>query len=112
MVEIFFGIITRQALRRGTFVSVADIEAAITTYIDAYNDRAKPFAWTRTADQLIGKIKRKSSITRDTSGGARLLGDGPRRRHGAPRLGQRIRSPAAVPNGVEQVVERRVIERR
>ena len=46
MVEIFFGIITRQALRRGTFVSVADIEAAITTYIDAYNDRAKPFAWT------------------------------------------------------------------
>ena len=60
MVEIFFGIITRQALRRGTFVSVADIEAAITTYIDAYNDRAKPFAWTKTADQLIGKIKRKS----------------------------------------------------
>jgi transposase len=60
MVEIFFGIITRQALRRGTFVSVADIEAAITTYIDAYNDRAKPFAWTKTADQLIGKIKRMS----------------------------------------------------
>jgi len=56
MVEIFFGIITRQALRRGTFVSVADIEAAITTYID----RAKPFAWTKTADQLIGKIKRMS----------------------------------------------------
>ena len=56
MVEIFFGIITRQALRRGTFVSVADIEAAITTYIA----RAKPFAWTKTADQLIGKIKRMS----------------------------------------------------
>lgn len=60
MVEIFFGIITRQAIRGGTFVSVANIEAAITTYIDAYNDRAKPFAWTKTADQLIGKIKRKS----------------------------------------------------
>jgi transposase len=60
MVEIFFGIITRQAIRRGTFDSVAELESAITTYIDSYNDRAKPFAWTKTADYLIDKIKRKS----------------------------------------------------
>jgi transposase len=60
MVEIFFGIITRQAIRRGTFTDVADLQAAIGTYIDGYNQHAKPFAWTKTADQLIGKIKRKS----------------------------------------------------
>jgi transposase len=59
MVEIFFGIITRQAIRRGSFVSVDDLEDAIDTYIDAYNQRAKPFTWTKTANDLLTKIKRK-----------------------------------------------------
>ncbi|MGA9358825.1 MAG: IS630 family transposase [Mycobacterium sp.] len=59
MVEIFFGIITRQAIRRGTFTDVADLEVAIRDYIDAYNDRAKPFQWTKTPDELLAKIKRK-----------------------------------------------------
>jgi hypothetical protein len=59
MVEIFFGIITRQAIRRGSFVSVDDLEDAIDTYIHAYNQRAKPFTWTKTADDLLTKIKRK-----------------------------------------------------
>lgn len=59
MVEIFFGIITRQAIRRGTFTSVADLQAAITDFIDAYNQRAKPFVWTKTADEILDKIKRK-----------------------------------------------------
>lgn len=59
MVEIFFGIITRQAIRRGTFTSVTDLQTAITDFIDAYNQRAKPFVWTKTADEILGKIKRK-----------------------------------------------------
>jgi transposase len=59
MVEIFFGIITRQAIRRGSFASVDDLETAIRTYIDAYNDRAKPFTWTKTADDILTKTKRK-----------------------------------------------------
>ena len=57
MVEIFFGIITRQAIRRGTFRSVKELTAAIGAFIDAYNDRCRPFTWTKDADQLIGKIK-------------------------------------------------------
>ena len=60
MVEIFFGIITRQAIRRGTFTDVTELEHAIRAYIDSYNQRARPFAWTKTADELLGKIKRKS----------------------------------------------------
>jgi hypothetical protein len=32
MVEIFFGIITRQAIRRGTFTDVTDLQTAIRTY--------------------------------------------------------------------------------
>jgi hypothetical protein len=39
MVEIFFGIITRQAIRRGTFTDVTDLQTAIRTYIDSYNER-------------------------------------------------------------------------
>jgi hypothetical protein len=57
MVEIFFGIITRQAIRRGTFHSVKDLTAAIGAFIDACNDRCTPFAWTKDADELLGKIK-------------------------------------------------------
>ena len=53
MVEIFFGIITRQAIRRGTFTSVKDLIAAIETFIDSWNDRCQPFVWTKTADQII-----------------------------------------------------------
>ena len=57
MVEIFFGIITRQAIRRGTFRSVKDLTAAIGRFIDAYNDRCQPFTWTKDADILIAKIR-------------------------------------------------------
>ena len=65
MVEIFFGIITRQAIRRGTFTSVADLEAAIGTYIDGWNDRCKPFVWTKTADQILNHSRsQKTSFTR------------------------------------------------
>jgi hypothetical protein len=49
MIEIFFGIITRQAIRRGTFNSVDDLETAIRDFIDAYNHRAKPFTWTKNS---------------------------------------------------------------
>jgi hypothetical protein len=34
MAEIFFGIITRQAIRRGTFTSVKDLATAIEAIID------------------------------------------------------------------------------
>jgi DDE superfamily endonuclease len=54
--EIFLGIITRQAIRRGTFRSVKELTAAIGAFIDAYNDRCEPFTWTKNADELVAKI--------------------------------------------------------
>src|SRR5215831_12205976 len=57
MAEIFFGIITRQAIRRGTFRSVKELTAAIGAFIDAYNDRCQPFTWTKDANELLGKIR-------------------------------------------------------
>jgi len=55
LVEVFFGILTRQAIRRGTFTSVADLEAAIGVYIDAWNERCRPFTWTKDADTILAK---------------------------------------------------------
>ena len=57
LIEIFFGIITRQAIRRGTFRNVKDLTNAIGRFIDAYNDRCQPFTWTKDADELIAKIR-------------------------------------------------------
>jgi transposase len=66
MVEIFFGIITRQAIRRGTFTSVKDLIAAIGNFIDGWNDRCHPFAWTKTPDQILDHAKSgpRTSFTR------------------------------------------------
>src|SRR4051794_35907393 len=47
LVEAFFSIITRQALRRGNFPTVADLNAAIERFIAAWNDRCRPFTWTK-----------------------------------------------------------------
>ena len=57
MVEIFFGIITRQAIRRGTFTSVKDLIGAIETFIDGWNDRCEPFVWTQTSDEILTKAR-------------------------------------------------------
>ena len=66
MVEIFFGIITRQAIRRGTFTSVKDLIAAIETFIDGWNNRCHPFVWTKTADHILTKATggQRTSFTR------------------------------------------------
>jgi transposase len=59
LVEVFFGILTRQAIRRGSFDSVKDLVAAIRAFIDAYNDRGKPFTWTKTADEILPRTTRQ-----------------------------------------------------
>jgi hypothetical protein len=66
MVEIFFGIITRQAIRRGTFTSVPDLIGAIRTFIDGWNERCTPFTWTKTADDILPHATggQRTSITR------------------------------------------------
>ena len=56
---MFFAIITRQAIRRGSFDSVTQLVAAIRAFIDGYNDRCKPFAWTKTADDILPHATRQ-----------------------------------------------------
>ena len=66
LVEVFFGIITRQAIRRGSFSSVKELVAAISRFIDGWNERCHPFTWTKTADEILPHAPRKPTKTRDT----------------------------------------------
>jgi len=61
MVEIFFGITTRQAIRRGSFASVKELMAAISRFIDGWNDRCHPFTWTKTADEILPHATRQAT---------------------------------------------------
>jgi hypothetical protein len=59
LVEVFFGIITRQAIRRGSFDSVKELVTAIRRFIDGWNDRCHPFTWTKTADEILPHATRQ-----------------------------------------------------
>jgi hypothetical protein len=61
LVEVWFGIIERQAIHRGTFGSVKELNAKIRTFIDGWNHRCHPFVWTKTADQILTKANRKNT---------------------------------------------------
>ncbi|MGB9034866.1 MAG: IS630 family transposase [Paeniglutamicibacter sp.] len=63
LVEVWFGIIERQAIRRGAFPSVHDLMIKIRHFIAGWNRRAHPFIWTKPADEIVNKIKRKRSRT-------------------------------------------------
>ena len=58
MVERFFGKLTDKAIRRGVFHSVPDLIAAIETYLHAHNENPAPFVWTKTAEQILAKVRR------------------------------------------------------
>jgi len=58
LVECFFSIITRQAIRRGSYTSVKELTAAIGAFTGSWNEHATPFAWTKDADQILASIKR------------------------------------------------------
>nr|WP_225438890.1 IS630 family transposase [Candidatus Frankia nodulisporulans] len=56
-IETWFGIITRQAIRRGTFPSIHALSRQIRDYITHWNTRAEPFTWTATADEILAKVR-------------------------------------------------------
>jgi transposase len=58
LVERLFAEITRQRIRRDTFNSVPELEAAIVDWIKHRNAHPKPFAWTAKAKPIIAKHSR------------------------------------------------------
>jgi transposase len=61
LVEVWFSLAERQAIHRGSYRSVSELNARIRAYIDGWNDRAHPFVWTKTADQILNKANRKKT---------------------------------------------------
>ncbi len=58
LVERFFGLLTQQALQRGSHTSVPQLRQAIIEYVEAHNEMGKPFRWTKTADEILDKVHR------------------------------------------------------
>jgi transposase len=65
LVEVWFGIIERQALRRGVFRGVRELNAKIRAFIDGWNDRCHPFVWTKPAEEILAKADRRATSATD-----------------------------------------------
>ncbi|WJY54492.1 hypothetical protein QRN89_34710 [Streptomyces chengbuensis] len=48
----------RRCLERGVFCSLDELKTAIEDWIKNWNDNARPFKWTKTADQIVDRICR------------------------------------------------------
>ena len=57
-VETWFGIISRKAIRRGSFRSTKELAEKIDQFVKSYNQHAKPFIWTATAESIFEKLER------------------------------------------------------
>jgi transposase len=58
LVERFFGLLTEEALRRGSHTSIPQLREAILAYVEAHNQEGKSFKWTKTADEILDKMRR------------------------------------------------------
>jgi len=55
-VETFFSVLTRKRIRRGSFHSVVDLQAAIKRYLAEHNAKPKPFVWNASAAAILAKL--------------------------------------------------------
>jgi hypothetical protein len=60
------GCIRRRRSMRGSFSSVKELIATITRFIDGWTERYHPFAWTKTANELLDHCRfgQRTSFTR------------------------------------------------
>ena len=57
-VERWFATLTEKQIRRGTHRSTRQLEQAIRSYLTTYNADPKPFAWAKSADDILASIER------------------------------------------------------
>ncbi len=57
-VEIWFSLISRKAIRRGSFRSTKELIKKIDEFVQKHNGSCKPFVWTATADSIFEKLGR------------------------------------------------------
>jgi transposase len=57
-VEGFFATLSKRRLKRGSFASLVELQAAINRYLAETNDDPRPFVWTAEPDGIIEKVRR------------------------------------------------------
>src|SRR5215472_16907531 len=55
-VERWFGYLTHQKIRPGSHTSVQALEADIRDWIVTWNENPRPFAWTKTAEEILNSL--------------------------------------------------------
>ena len=70
----FFSVITRQAIRRGSFTSVRQLTDTIGAFTGHWNDHPGPFAWTKDADEVLASIQRAKTKNKTLLHTTRALG--------------------------------------
>jgi transposase len=58
LVERWFGELTTKKLKRGAHTSVRALNADIRAWIQTWNEKPRPYVWTKTADQILESIAR------------------------------------------------------
>jgi transposase len=58
LIERWFAELTNKRIRRGSFLSVNDLIAAIAEFLAAWNETPKRFVWTATVDSIVDKLAR------------------------------------------------------
>ena len=65
LVEGWFSILTRKALRTPAFTSVAEPQDAIDQWTAHQNHDPQPLRWTNAAEHIIAKVKRaRTALTK------------------------------------------------
>ena len=56
LIEIWFGILSRKALRGASFNSAEQLAQAIKDFVAAYNNNANPFVWRSVKSKALSCV--------------------------------------------------------
>ncbi len=72
LVERWFSELTSKRIRRGSFGSVEELQAAIDDFLTTWNKNPKPFVWTATVESIVEKLSRcRQTLERIAPGSTR-----------------------------------------
>jgi transposase len=58
LIERWFAELTNKRIRRDSFFSVEELVTAIHEFLNAWNEKPRPFVWTATVDSILAKLAR------------------------------------------------------
>jgi transposase len=58
LIERWFAELTNKRIRRDSFFSVEELVAAVHQFLNAWNEKPRPFVWTATVDSILAKLAR------------------------------------------------------